>query len=81
MQWNALTSAQCMQEMRRIPWSTMSYESPRICVMSGMTGEEQVAVASVWERFAGSKGPIFGAVVPNIANKPLRAVITVCCHL
>jgi hypothetical protein len=63
--------------MRMIPWAEMAFDSPRICVMSGLTGEEQVAVAGVWERFAGSKQPIFGAVVPNITNKPVRAVITV----
>lgn len=63
--------------MRMQTWQRISFQSPSVCIMSGMSGEEQVAVAEVWQQFVGSAPPIFGAVLPKTAKQTVRAVIKV----
>jgi hypothetical protein len=66
-----------LQAMKERAWSKTEMKIPRVCLLSGMTGEEQVGIAEYWKDFAGCKPPIFAAVVPETVEKPTLAVIKV----
>lgn len=50
---------------------------PRICMLSGMKGQEQTGLAEYWQEFAGSKKPMFCAVIPETMDKPVLAILKV----
>jgi hypothetical protein len=45
--------------------------------MSGLTGEEQIAIVESWEEFAGSPAPFFAAAVPNSLGEGLKTILQV----
>eukprot|EP00892_Ulva_mutabilis_P009661 jgi/Ulvmu1/7067/UM033_0127.1 len=63
------------QEMRVESWQQTTTLMPRICLMSGLSGAEQIAVANVWDKYAGSPTPFFAAAVPNSLSQPVRTVL------
>ena len=75
--WVPTVAGDILQGVRMQAWERISFQSPSVCIMSGMSGEEQVAVAEVWQQFVGSTPPIFGAVLPQTAKQPVRTVVKV----
>jgi hypothetical protein len=63
--------------MRVEEWEQSRTLCPRICIMSGLTGEEQIAIADSWEEFAGSSAPFFAAAVPNSLTESLKTILQV----
>ncbi|KAK1396460.1 Vacuolar acid trehalase [Heracleum sosnowskyi] len=47
---------------------------PRICFLSGLTGEEMLMFIDAFPEF-GIEPPVFAALVPNSAEKPLKEVM------
>ena len=66
-----------MQEMRVEAWEQTRTLCPRICILSGLTGEEQIAIAEAWEEFAGSPTPFFAAAVPNSLGENVKTILQV----
>jgi len=64
--------------MRIEGWQQTTTLMPRICLLSGLSGAEQIAVAEAWADYAGSPSPFFAAAVPNSLDQPVRAVLQVC---
>ncbi|XP_076919906.1 uncharacterized protein LOC143580874 [Bidens hawaiensis] len=67
--WEAINTKQPNLEASKIAGSL-----PRICFLSGLTGEEMMMFIDAFPE-AGLAGPVFAAVVPNSADKPLLEVI------
>ncbi|KAK4353613.1 hypothetical protein RND71_025807 [Anisodus tanguticus] len=54
--------------------SKIAKQLPRICFLSGLTGEEMVMFMDAFEE-SGLKEPVFAALVPNSQAKPLQELI------
>ncbi|KAJ9553688.1 hypothetical protein OSB04_017733 [Centaurea solstitialis] len=67
--WEAINTKQPNLEASKIAKSL-----PRICFLSGLTGEEMMMFIDAFPE-AGLEGAVFAAVVPNSADKPLQEVI------
>ncbi|KVI05043.1 Uncharacterized conserved protein UCP014543 [Cynara cardunculus var. scolymus] len=64
--WEAINTKQPNLEASKIAKSL-----PRICFLSGLTGEEMMMFIDSFSE----SGTVFAAVVPNSADKPLQEVI------
>nr|XP_043609137.1 uncharacterized protein LOC122581059 [Erigeron canadensis] len=67
--WEAINTKQPNLEASKIAKSL-----PRICFLSGLTGEEMMMFIDAFPE-SGLSGAVFAAVVPNSADKPLLEVI------
>ncbi|XP_024991402.1 uncharacterized protein LOC112525486 isoform X1 [Cynara cardunculus var. scolymus] len=67
--WEAINTKQPNLEASKIAKSL-----PRICFLSGLTGEEMMMFIDSFSE-SGLAGTVFAAVVPNSADKPLQEVI------
>ncbi|KAK9064077.1 hypothetical protein SSX86_017949 [Deinandra increscens subsp. villosa] len=67
--WEAINTKQSNLEASKIAGSL-----PRICFLSGLTGEEMMMFIDDFPE-SGLAGAVFAAVVPNSADKPLLEVI------
>ncbi|KAM7463865.1 hypothetical protein LguiA_031986 [Lonicera macranthoides] len=67
--WDAINTKQPNLEASKIAKSL-----PRICFLSGLTGEEMMMFIDAFPE-AGLEPAVFAALVPNSANKPLQEVI------
>ncbi|KAI3730984.1 hypothetical protein L1987_62166 [Smallanthus sonchifolius] len=67
--WEAINTKQPNLEASKIAGSL-----PRICFLSGLTGEEMMMFIDAFPE-SGLAGSVFAAVVPNSADKPLQEVI------
>jgi hypothetical protein len=65
--------------MRVEAWQQSRTLCPRICVMSGLSGEEQIAIVEAWDDFAGSPAPFFAAAVPNSLGEQVKTILQVQC--
>lgn len=64
-------------EVRRVTWQQTFTLSPRICIFSGLSGHEQIAIIEAWGAFAGCPTPIFASVVPRIMEAQMRTLLQV----
>ncbi|KAJ0538212.1 hypothetical protein HanHA300_Chr08g0272411 [Helianthus annuus] len=67
--WEAINTKQPNLHASKIAGSL-----PRICFLSGLTGEEMMMFIDAFPE-SGLAGAVFAAVVPNSADKPLQEVI------
>ncbi|KAI3734708.1 hypothetical protein L6452_14183 [Arctium lappa] len=67
--WEAINTKQPNLEASKVAKSL-----PRICFLSGLTGEEMMMFIDSFPE-SGLAGAVFAAVVPNSADKPLQEVI------
>ncbi|KAL8257756.1 hypothetical protein R6Q59_029797 [Mikania micrantha] len=67
--WEAINTKQPNLEA-----SKMARSLPRICFLSGLTGEEMMMFIDAFPE-SGLAGAVFAAVVPNSVDKPLLEVI------
>ncbi|GKC56250.1 uncharacterized conserved protein [Tanacetum coccineum] len=67
--WEAINTKQPNLEASKIAKAL-----PRICFLSGLTGEEMMMFIDAFPE-SGLAGTVFAAVVPNSADKPLLEVI------
>ncbi|KAL4575238.1 hypothetical protein LXL04_022080 [Taraxacum kok-saghyz] len=67
--WEAINTKQPNLEASKIAKSL-----PRICFLSGLTGEEMMMFIDAFQE-SELEGAVFAAVVPNSAEKPLQEVI------
>ncbi|EPS62212.1 hypothetical protein M569_12582, partial [Genlisea aurea] len=67
--WKAVNTKQSILEP-----SLVASSSPRICFMSGLTGEEMMMFIDAFPE-TGLEPPVFAAVVPNSADRSLTEVV------
>ncbi|KAH6784162.1 vacuolar acid trehalase, partial [Perilla frutescens var. hirtella] len=67
--WEAVNTKQSNLEALKVAKSL-----PRICFLSGLTGEEMMMLIDAFPE-SGLEPPVFAAVVPNSAEKPLAELI------
>ncbi|KAL3369604.1 hypothetical protein AABB24_010114 [Solanum stoloniferum] len=67
--WEAVNTKQTNLEASKI-----AKQLPRICFLSGLTGEEMMMFLDAFEE-SGLEDPVFAALVPNSAEKPLQELI------
>ncbi|CAI9091161.1 OLC1v1026113C1 [Oldenlandia corymbosa var. corymbosa] len=67
--WEAVNTKQPNLEASKIAKSL-----PRVCFLSGLSGEEMMMFIDAFPE-SGLELPVFAALVPNSADKPLREVI------
>ncbi|KAL7148555.1 hypothetical protein ABFS83_06G186700 [Erythranthe nasuta] len=67
--WEAVNTKQPNLEA-----SKMATSLPRICFLSGLTGEEMMMLIDAFPE-SGLEAPVFAALVPNSADKPLTELI------
>ncbi|KAG9145366.1 hypothetical protein Leryth_008295 [Lithospermum erythrorhizon] len=67
--WEAMNTKQSNYEAVKI-----TKEMPRICFMSGLSGEEMMMFIDAFPEI-GLDLPVFAALVPNSADKPIGEVI------
>ncbi|KAL3520760.1 hypothetical protein ACH5RR_018909 [Cinchona calisaya] len=67
--WEAMNTKQPNLEATKIAKSL-----PRICFLSGLTGEEMMMFIDAFPE-SGLEPPVFAALVPNNADKPLQELI------
>ncbi|KAL1817413.1 uncharacterized protein LOC108220139 [Daucus carota subsp. sativus] len=67
--WDAINTKQSNPEAVKVAESL-----PRICFLSGLTGEEMLMFIDAFPEF-GIEPPVFAALVPNSADKPLKDVM------
>ncbi|KAK4385652.1 hypothetical protein Sango_2689200 [Sesamum angolense] len=67
--WEAVNTKQSNLEASKVAASL-----PRICFLSGLTGEEMMMFIDAFPE-SGLEPPVFAALVPNSADKPLAELI------
>lgn len=67
--WEAMNTKQ-----PNLDASKIAKQLPRICFLSGLTGEEMMMFIDAFEE-SGLEDPVFAALVPNSAEKPLQELI------
>ncbi|KAH0673542.1 uncharacterized protein [Solanum tuberosum] len=67
--WEAMNTKQTNLDASKI-----AKQLPRICFLSGLTGEEMMMFLDAFEE-SGLEDPVFAALVPNSAEKPLQELI------
>ncbi|XP_011094512.1 uncharacterized protein LOC105174187 [Sesamum indicum] len=67
--WEAVNTKQSNLESSKVATSL-----PRICFLSGLTGEEMMMFIDAFPE-SGLEPPVFAALVPNSAEKPLAELI------
>ncbi|KAL3338281.1 hypothetical protein AABB24_030431 [Solanum stoloniferum] len=67
--WEAVNTKQTNLDASKI-----AKQLPRICFLSGLTGEEMMMFLDAFEE-SGLEDPVFAALVPNSAEKPLQELI------
>ncbi|KAL0322153.1 UNVERIFIED_CONTAM: hypothetical protein Scaly_2511700 [Sesamum calycinum] len=67
--WEAVNAKQSNLEASKVATSL-----PRICFLSGLTGEEMMMFIDAFPE-SGLEPPVFAALVPNSADKPLAELI------
>lgn len=67
--WEAVNTKQHNLEVAEIAKSL-----PRICILSGLTGEEMMMFIDAFPE-SGLEPPVFAALVPNSADKPVKELI------
>ncbi|PIN24443.1 hypothetical protein CDL12_02794 [Handroanthus impetiginosus] len=67
--WEAVNTKQSNLEA-----STVATSLPRICFLSGLTGEEMMMFIDAFPE-SGLEPPVLAALVPNSADKPLSELI------
>ncbi|XP_059317527.1 uncharacterized protein LOC132068081 isoform X1 [Lycium ferocissimum] len=67
--WEAINTKQ-----PNLDASKIAKQLPRICFLSGLTGEEMMMFMDAFEE-SGLEEPVFAALVPNSQDKPLQELI------
>ncbi|KAJ8542287.1 hypothetical protein K7X08_017153 [Anisodus acutangulus] len=67
--WEAMNTKQ-----PNLDASKIAKQLPRICFLSGLTGEEMMMFMDAFEE-SGLEEPVFAALVPNSQDKPLQELI------
>ncbi|CAH9116026.1 unnamed protein product [Cuscuta europaea] len=68
--WEAVNTKQSDLEALKI-----AKPLPKICFMSGLSGEEMMMFIDAFQETEGEEKTVFAAVVPNAADKPLEELI------
>lgn len=71
-----VTNEPQVQAVRETSWQEC-HGVPRVVLMSGLNGEEQIGLSKYWEECARSDKPMFAAVIPETIGKPTLAVLKV----